>query len=192
MTPLGYALLCALHRGPLTGYELVRRMRRPIGYYWTARQSQIYPELSRLAELGLIASTGEPGPGPHQRMTHQLTPAGRQELADWLIQRPVPRPGRDDLILKTYAVAAATDRTAMREMYLAEAQRHEERLAEYRSQHAELLEQGGDDPRRLEFGAYATLELGIRLWEQYASWCRWLADQLATPPAEPPPTLASI
>jgi DNA-binding PadR family transcriptional regulator len=177
VTPLGYALLSALHRGPLTGYDIVRRMRRPIGYYWTARQSQIYPELSRLAEAGLIASTGEPGPGPHQRMTHELTPAGKRALADWLPRRPVPRPPRDELVLKTYAVAAA-DTAAMREMYRAEAARHEERLVAYRAQHAELVERGGDDPRRVDFGAYATLRLGMRVEEAYRDWCEWLAEQL--------------
>ena len=52
VSALGYALLCALHKEPLTGYDLVRRMHRPIGYYWSARQSQIYPELSRLTAAG--------------------------------------------------------------------------------------------------------------------------------------------
>jgi DNA-binding PadR family transcriptional regulator len=177
VTALGHALLCALHKGPLTGYELVRRMRRPIGYYWTARQSQVYPELTRLAELGLITSTAEPGPGPHQRKTHRLTAAGQAELAEWLAQQPEPRPPRDELVLKTYAVNAA-EPAAMRGLYAAEARRHEERLADYRAQHARLVESGADNPRHVDFGAYATLQLGMRLEEQHAQWCRWLADQI--------------
>lgn len=177
ITALGYALLCALHKGPLTGYELVRRMRQPIGYYWTARQSQIYPELTRLAELGLITSSGESGPGPHQRMTHQLTTAGSTALAYWLIQPPTPRPPRDALVLKTYAVGAA-DSSAMRALYLAEARLHEERLEDYRAQRARLVARGADHHSHRDFGAFATLKLGLGIEELYARWCRWLADQL--------------
>jgi DNA-binding PadR family transcriptional regulator len=177
ITSLGYALLCALHKGPLTGYELVRRMREPIGYYWTARQSQIYPELARLAELGMTAASGESGPGPHQRMTHQLTRAGHAALAQWLTQPPTPRPPRDELVLKTYAVGAA-DSSAMRALYLAEARRHEERLEDYRAQNAELIARGADDPSNSGFGAFATLRLGLGTEELCAQWCRWLADQL--------------
>jgi DNA-binding PadR family transcriptional regulator len=177
ITSLGYALLCALHKGPLTGYELVRRMRQPIGYYWTARQSQIYPELTRLGELGLITSSGESGPGPHQRMTHNLTTAGRAALALWLVQAPTPRPPRDELVLKTYAVGAA-DSAAMRALYLAEARRHEERLEDYRTQRARMVARGADDQRHPDFGAFATLKLGLGIEELYAQWCRWLADQL--------------
>jgi len=178
VTVLGYALLCALHKGPLTGYELVRRMRQPIGYYWTARQSQIYPELARLAELGLITSSGESGPGPHQRMTHDLTAAGRAAVASWLIRPPTPRPPRDELVLKTYAVGAA-DSSAMRALYLAEAQRHEQRLEDYRAQRTRLVARGADDQCHPDFGAFATLRLGLGVEELYAQWCRWLADQLA-------------
>jgi DNA-binding PadR family transcriptional regulator len=177
ITTLGYALLCALHKRPLTGYELVRRMRQPIGYYWTARQSQIYPELARLAELGLITSSGESGPGPHQRMTHHLTPAGRTALTHWLVQPPTPRHPRNELILKTYAVNVA-DPAAMRALYRAEARRHQERLDDYRAQNARLVARGADDRSHPDFGSFATLKLGLDIEELYAQWCRWLADQL--------------
>ena len=174
---LGYALLCALHKGPLTGYDLVRRMRRPIGYYWTAQQSQIYPELGRLTALGFIDASAGPGPGPHDRRTHRLTAAGRTALAEWLVRPPVARAPRDELVLKTYALAMA-DPAAMRALYLAEAERHEERLAEYRRQQGDMRGRGADEPTHIDFGAFATLDMGVRRERDYAQWCRWLADQM--------------
>ena len=174
---LGYALLCALHKGPLTGYDLVRRMKRPIGYYWTAQQSQIYPELGRLGTLGLIEASAEPGPGPHERRTHRLTDAGHAALAEWLVRPPASRAPRDELVLKTYALAMA-DPAGMRELYLAEAARHEARLVEYHRQQDDLRARDGDRPTHRDFGAYATLELGIRRERDYAQWCRWLAGQM--------------
>jgi DNA-binding PadR family transcriptional regulator len=177
VTALGHALLCALHKGPLTGYDLVRKMDRPIGYYWSARQSQIYPELARLTADGLVTSDASAGPGPRQKRTHRLTEAGRATLAAWLPLEPTTRHDRDELVLKTYALAAA-DRGAMRELYLREAARHEERLESYRQQHASLVAAGADVPAHRDFGNFATLELGLRREEHYSQWCRWLADQL--------------
>jgi DNA-binding PadR family transcriptional regulator len=177
VSALGYALLCALHKGPLTGYELVRRMDRPIGYYWSARQSQIYPELARLASDGLVTSDATAGPGPRQKRTHRLTDAGSAALAAWLPEEPPERHERDELVLKTYAMAAG-DRAAMRRLYLAEAARHEERLASYQRQHGELVERGADVVTHRDFGSFATLELGLRREKDYAQWCHWLATQL--------------
>ena len=55
MSTLTYAILAELARGPATGYVIAAAMRSPVGRYWTAQHSQIYPELARLA--GDIATT---------------------------------------------------------------------------------------------------------------------------------------
>ncbi|HEX7745677.1 MAG TPA: PadR family transcriptional regulator [Micromonosporaceae bacterium] len=177
ISALGHALLCALHREPLTGYDLVRRMRRPIGYYWSAQQSQIYPELTRLTEAGLIEHEAEPGPGPRQRKTHRLTAAGRDELAAWLVSPPAPHAPRDEAVLKTYALAAA-DPSRMREMYLREAGSCEQRRADFERQRADLVARGADRPEHPEFGSYATLNLAVSSLVVRTDWCRWVADRL--------------
>ncbi|MFC6019037.1 PadR family transcriptional regulator [Plantactinospora solaniradicis] len=181
VSALGYALLCALHRGPLTGYDLVQRMAKPIGYYWTARQSQIYPELARLSAAGLIEHEAEDGPGPRQRKTHRLTAAGRETLAAWLVEPPAPRAPRaprDEAVLKTYALAAA-DPDRMREFYLAEAEAYQRRLDDFRAQHTEMRSRHADDPGHPQFGAYATLELALVSTPARIQWCRWMAERMA-------------
>ncbi|NUR70036.1 MAG: PadR family transcriptional regulator [Hamadaea sp.] len=177
MSTLRYALLAALHAGPLTGYEIVQRMRRPIGYYWTAQQSQIYPELARMTADGLIDHDVAAGPGPHDRKIHRLTAAGRAELAQWLVQPPQRRPPKDELVLKTYALAAA-DREAMRALYRAEAQKHRRRLDDYLAQQAQAEAQGHDDPANPKFGAYATLRMGVAAERTMLDWCEWLVLRL--------------
>jgi hypothetical protein len=54
LSTLGYALLALLARGPRSGYDLAQRMNRPIGFFWQAQHSQIYPELARLEQLGWV------------------------------------------------------------------------------------------------------------------------------------------
>src|SRR5690606_24488121 len=63
VSTLGFALLSLLTRGPATGYDLAQRMKAPIGHFWTAKHSQIYPELARLAEAGHVRVRSGAGPG---------------------------------------------------------------------------------------------------------------------------------
>jgi len=178
---LGYALLCLLVRGPSTGYDLARRLRRPIGYYWTARHSQIYPELARLVNAGLVDYETGSGPGPRDKKTYTITTLGRRALAEWLVRPPAPRTPKDELLLKTYAVAAAEPQR-MAQLYLDMADEHAQRLAQYRGMLADLTDDGAADRRHPKFGNYATLRLGVATEEQRVAWCRWMASTLMGDP----------
>jgi DNA-binding PadR family transcriptional regulator len=177
VSALGYALLCLLSRSPSTGYDLARRLRRPIGYYWTAGHTQIYPELARLAAAGLVTYRAGFGPGPREKKTYRLTATGRKTLATWLVTPPAPRAPKDELLLKTYALAAA-DPHRMAGLYRAAADAHAQRLAEYRSQLTGLAGCGANHPRHPGFGSYAAVRYGIAVEEQREAWCRWMEATL--------------
>ena len=115
MSTLGFALLSLLTRGPATGYELSQRMKAPIGHFWTAKHSQIYPELARLTELDWVTATEGEGPGPRAKKTYSMTRAGREALHDWLVQPPVSQP-RSEVTLKAYAATVA-DPQSMAALY---------------------------------------------------------------------------
>jgi DNA-binding PadR family transcriptional regulator len=170
-------LLCLLVHGPSTGYDLARRLRRPIGYYWTAGHTQIYPELARLAAAGLVTYQTGSGPGPREKKTYRITAAGRDALAAWLVTPPAPRAPKDELLLRTYAVAAAAPHR-MADLYRAAADAHAQRLAEYRRQLTDLTD-GASHPQHPSFGNFATLRYGIAIEEMRKEWCRWMAATLA-------------
>jgi DNA-binding PadR family transcriptional regulator len=177
VSALGYALLCLLVGGSSTGYDLASRLRRPVGYYWTARHSQIYPELARLVEAGLVDYETGSGPGPREKKTYTITALGRRALVQWLVRPPTPRMPKDELLLKTYAVAAAPPRRMAR-LYLDMADEYDRRLAHYRDMLADLTEDGAADRRHPKFGNYATLRLGVATEEERVAWCRWMASTL--------------
>jgi DNA-binding PadR family transcriptional regulator len=174
---LGYALLCLLERGPSTGYELAGRLRRPVGYYWTARHSQVYPELARLVDTGLVRYAAGSGPGPREKKTYTITAAGRAALAAWLVRPPTPRLPKDELLLKTYAVGAAEPRRMAR-LYLDMADECGRVLAQYRGMLVDLADDGATDRLHAKFGNYATLRLGVATEEQRLGWCLWMASTL--------------
>jgi DNA-binding PadR family transcriptional regulator len=81
-----YALLGLLTFGDdLTGYELKQRADRTLRFYWVSpAMSQVYSELARLAERGLVRVKGGAGGGARYRLTGR----GRTALQDWLATEP--------------------------------------------------------------------------------------------------------
>lgn len=177
---LAYAVLAQLAREPMTGYELSQRMRGAMAYFWAAPHSQIYPRLAALADAGLVVAERSDGPGPRDKKTYRATPAGADALAAWVAEPVVPQTVRDELTLKAYA-ASAGDRSALAAMFGIEAQRHRDRLAEYRRHEAQLRATFGallDDPARPEFGNWSALALGLRSEQARIEWCEWMVARL--------------
>lgn len=177
---LGYAILGLLARQPCSGYELAARLRAPVGYYWTARHSQIYPELERLLAGGLVRYRVAPGPGPRDKKVYAATEEGLAALREWVTRPPAPRAPRDELLLKTYALWLADPVEAVT-LFRKQADGHAERLAEYEAirARAERRHDGAPPPvESPDFGSYATLLLGISHERDHLSWCRWLIECL--------------
>ena len=190
ITRLGYAILALLARQPGTGYELSARARRPLGYFWFARHSQVYPELQRLLAAGAVRFDTAPGPGPREKKVYSLTEAGLRTLRDWVTQAPQPVHARDDLLLKAYAVWTA-DPAAAQRLFAGQAAGHRERLRQYERdwRQIEIRHNGGAPPvTHPEFGSYATLKCGIDHERQRIAWLQWLGQQLTAHQAGPTAT----
>jgi len=185
---LGYAILALLARQPSTGYELSARARRPLGYFWSARHSQIYPELRKLLAQGLVRFTAGPGPGPRAKKVYSVTETGLAALREWVIQPPEPAPSRDDLVLKAYAAWTA-DPAAAGRLFAAQIAGHRERLAAYEADWSNVQgrHHGGAPPvTHPDFGNYATLRCGIDYERQRIGWLEWISQQFAAHAPDPP------
>jgi DNA-binding PadR family transcriptional regulator len=179
-TTLGYALLALLARGPRTGYALRQAMREPVGFFWNASHSQIYPELGALEQAGLVRHRVIAGRGPRDTKQYRVTAAGRRGLAAWAVTPPTPEPDRDELMLKVFALWTAP---AAKARALIEEQRatHRERLARYEQMDAEFQESVARelaDPSTPQFAAYATLQCGLSYERHRIRWCTWLLSRL--------------
>lgn len=179
-TTLGYALLGLLARAPRTGYALTQALRAPIGYFWTASHSQVYPELARLETAGLIRHRVVDGPGPRDTKSYRITAAGRRALAAWAAAPMDRPPERDELMLKVFSLwTAAPERAA--ELVTRQRAMHADRLAEYERIEAVMrTESPADlrDPGTPAFSSYATLRRGISFERHALAWCDWLLTAL--------------
>jgi DNA-binding PadR family transcriptional regulator len=96
---LRYALLGALADRPRTGYELLKHFQQSLAYAWPASHSQIYPELARLLEDGLIEQTGS---GARNSKTYAVTGAGLDQLRTWLRETAPDRRVRSEAALRMF------------------------------------------------------------------------------------------
>ena len=55
MRTLKYAILGLLNQKEMTGYDLMKQFESTLCEFWSAKHSQIYPELKKLTEEGSVA-----------------------------------------------------------------------------------------------------------------------------------------
>jgi DNA-binding PadR family transcriptional regulator len=179
ISTLGYALLALLVREPLSGYDLAQRMKKPIGFFWQAQLSQIYPELARLEEQGCILHQVIAQEGRPQKKLYTITEAGQSALQAWVTRPPPPARERNELLLKTYAIWLADPQAAL-ELFQTCEQFHAGRLALFEQIQASIEQEreGGPRPDEPLFGDYATVRRGVAYEREYMTWCRWVIQQL--------------
>jgi len=174
---LGYALLGLIARRPRTGYELSQALRVPVGYFWTASHSQVYPELVRLEAERLIRGTVVPGPGPRDTKRYDITADGRAALAEWVTTPVSDAPPRSEELLKIYSIWLA-DPSRARTMIAAELARHRTQLARYEALATEFEQAAPVAATQPGFGDVATLRYGLTYERHFIDWYEWLSDQL--------------
>src|SRR5437660_5706928 len=83
LTPTGRVILGMIAFGKQTGYDIKQLVDKSTRHFWAASYGQIYPELRRLEEQGLIHGQPEPR-GGRARTVYTLTAPGQAALTDWL------------------------------------------------------------------------------------------------------------
>ena len=83
LTPTARVILGMLKLGIHTGYDIKKAIDTSTRFFWGASFGQIYPELRRLSDAGLIK--GRPDPrGQVKRTMYSLTRKGERALHTWL------------------------------------------------------------------------------------------------------------
>ena len=161
-------ILGMLAMQPRSGYEIKGFADNSTRFFWTASYGQIYPELRRLAEAGLIEGEHSPT-GGRQRTVYQLTKAGRHALEEWHQLPPEVFEYRDEWMLKLFFAGALPPEEAVE---IARAMR------DYRLGLVERLRE--IEPKALAAGGYPLMVLrgGIEYNQWFADWCRRMEEQI--------------
>jgi PadR family transcriptional regulator, regulatory protein AphA len=172
---LRYALLGLLREGPASGYDLLRIFRLSLNTTWPATQSQVYTELTALAEAGLLSASAQ---GPRGRKEYTLTDAGLAELRRWLLETKPDLHPRAEGLMRVFLLGALS-RDEARDYLHWLADRNAEEVTSLKA-----LEDSIEwDDQDLAFHGHLVLEFGKRLRTMTEEWARWAADQI--PPTSP-------
>jgi PadR family transcriptional regulator, regulatory protein AphA len=95
-----YAVLGLLSMGPMSGYDIKKKVEATLRYFWNESYGQIYPILKRLVADGLATQSVEEQTGKPDRYVYTLTSQGRQELQQWLGEPAEPQVERIEILLK--------------------------------------------------------------------------------------------
>lgn len=156
------SLLGFLHDGPLTGWDLVVAAQRVIGDFWSLTQSQVYRELTAMAEAGLVRA-GERG--RRDRKPYAITDAGRAAFAAWIDREPGPETIRFPLLL-TLAFGRHLHPRRLAAFLASHRELHARRLARYERQRAAYEAVSGEtDPFTV-----ATLDFGLTYEGAVLDW----------------------
>src|SRR3954452_7855986 len=129
LSPTARVLLAMIRKGRRTGYEIKQLVDVSTRFFWAASYGQIYPELRRLEQAGLIRGEDEPS-GGRQRRAYSLTPKGDEALDAWLRSEAEPAYElRDEALLKLFFSDADQQLGLVRQMR----ERHQEVLNGLRS-----------------------------------------------------------
>ncbi|WP_434309146.1 PadR family transcriptional regulator [Hominifimenecus sp. rT4P-3] len=104
MRTLKYAILGLMKRGPISGYDIAREFSdNALASFWHARHSQIYPELKRLLDEGLITYETVIQGEKLEKKVYSLTPQGEADFQQWLrSDEPLDPTPKDVFRLRTY------------------------------------------------------------------------------------------
>jgi DNA-binding PadR family transcriptional regulator len=180
LTTLGGAILSLLMRCPMSGYDISLQLRSPVSYYWQAKHSQIYPELSRLSDAGYVTHTVVGQQDRPDKKVYSITEEGREAFARWWASPVKAAPSRDELVLRALSLWQADPEDALG-LFREEEARHRHQLEEYEAIRARMEMEAPDklnDLTSKDFSDYVTLMRGIGYEEEYARWCQWVIEQI--------------
>lgn len=168
-------LLITLQREPCTGYDILQRFKGGLGHVWQASHQQLYRELERMRNDGLLSCETQPQTERPDRKVYRLTEAGGEALDTWLAEPLSTSPVRQPLFAKFFAWERWPEQ-ARREELAAFREQLKERLKTY----AAIEREWFSDPHALtpaQRAPWHTLRLAQRLTETWVEWIEEVMEQ---------------
>ncbi|HIU77322.1 MAG TPA: PadR family transcriptional regulator [Candidatus Pelethocola excrementipullorum] len=177
MRTLKYAILGLINRKPMTGYDIMKEFRSALGNFWSAKHSQIYPELKKLTKEGLLEYKTVMAGETLQKKLYTITEAGHTDFMQWLQRSEEIEPTAKDIFRLRMYFAAQMDGGTVNNL-----------LEDQLSQRSVKLEHLKDTMQSLNhdtcmqgeaLGDYLVLDGAIMREESYITWLKKCIDLIS-------------
>lgn len=170
MRLLKYAILGLINRSPITGYDITKELdERIMANFWHAKHSQIYPELKKLLEEGLVEFQVEVQGEKLEKKVYTITKEGKNEFREWLLtDEPIGVTPKDVFRLRTFFSDELPAKDFVKLLY-SQLSMHKHKLA-YLSDNMAKSYSNVPMVGTLELGDYMVLEGAIMREKNVIDW----------------------
>jgi len=153
--------------GAASGYDLTKAFEKSTSNVWTAKHSQIYPELRKMETDGDVTAVAE---GARGKRTYRITDEGRTELRRWLVETDPNRSTRSEACLRMFMLPLLEPEEAV-PLLRAEAAVYDIRITRLRS----IAERAREEERTQDW--YQCL-MGVNNMSGLRDWASFVADDI--------------
>lgn len=181
MRTLKYAILGLINREPLTGYDITKQFNEGLVNFWYAKHSQIYPELKKLTDEGLITYETIIQGEKLEKKLYNITEQGKSCLQKWLTKdQPLDPTPKDVFRLKAY-FCDEIDNTALIKQFQSQLEKRKEKLSNLEKSMEELLKNKEiSKVNSPGFGDYIVLNGAIMREKSYIDWINDCINKILT------------
>ncbi len=168
MRVLKYAILGLLNRQPMTGYDIGKEFNYELSEFWHAKHSQIYTELKRLHDEGLVTYDIEISGDILEKKQYTITQAGKDDLMKWLHKDElIERTAKDVFRVRMY-FSNNLDLASRINLLESQKMQHTRRLHQLQKTAEQYPQVPDADSDR--FGDFIVLESAIMREESLLAW----------------------
>lgn len=172
-----YVILGLLKEENLSGYEMKRIIDKRMSFFWQESFGQIYPELNKMTEEGLVEvfNTGSEGNTKREKIKYKITAKGEVELKKWMEEENEKDTVRSEFLLKMY-LSTPKNKEEMRRNIIKFKEQSEEKLELFNLYESHLKQaiEVHSNHRQILY----VLNLGIRQAKLYIEWCEQVLKDL--------------
>ncbi|MGX8680210.1 MAG: PadR family transcriptional regulator [bacterium] len=161
MRTLKYTILGLLYAKPQSGADISRSFEGILGQFWSAKHSQIYPELKKLTKEKLIVPSAE------DEKLYELTPAGEEALLNWLCLDEAAEHTTKDVFCIRMLFSDHLDHKRVTHLIHSQLMQHRANLHFLRQS---LKEYDASNIAKEDLGSYLLIKRAIGKEKSYISW----------------------
>jgi len=166
---LEYAILGFLEVGSKTGYDLKQRFDRSVSGFWQADQSRIYRTLEKLKERGLVSQRVVAQTDRPDRKPYRITEKGREAFYQWMEECQPGPARRNAFLVQLFFAGLLSDEEAIG-LLEAKKKRILTALASFPQKYRLAPEYEHDEPERVDFFHWLTLDSAVHMRHAYLEW----------------------
>jgi PadR family transcriptional regulator AphA len=159
-----------------SGYDLLKRFKQRLGFFWQASHQQIYQQLKAMHQEGLINCQQEAQQGKPDRKIYTMTELGSDALLAWLNEACKPQKVNDSLLVKLYGGHLLDKKVLLAEISQHRRQ-HQKGLVIMQEMERQYLHLESIERSKLAM-PYLTLRRGILGEQAWQVWAQEVEDFL--------------